>query len=507
MDLDALLSRAPTPHRPGTPPGTVGSADVPSFAQWLSAADDDAAAPRANAAAGRPNRPAAPDPSSTRAPRDDDRAAAAERDGEGADTPAGDEGVAHSRSADHARSQARAQARARAAAQAVERSRADAQARARAAEAKADGAAPPPAVAERAAEGVDPGRAEPGRAGRTGATEGGVAAPNGAAPATASVAVDPLRAAASGAGPAAVAEGDAEPGRAGGIPDPAALAAPADLASAEGLPGWPGAAAGAGPGAMRSGAALLPGSGPQGPAPIGARAHADGAQTHPGAAGGRQAVDLPPASAATASAVSAEPVEALRTFGERSRAATEAVTAPAATAAFALALTVASGYDRAAPAGETAPLPTYPVTVPVLDARFGDAFAERVTWMVREGLQGAELTLNPQELGPIRIEIALDGDAATMTVVATQAETRGAIEQALPRLREMLSSQGLQLGGAMIDAGAGRDARDDGARGRPARPDGRGPLISGLEAAGPAGIGLALPTAGGARAGRIDLFA
>jgi hypothetical protein len=50
--------------------------------------------------------------------------------------------------------------------------------------------------------------------------------------------------------------------------------------------------------------------------------------------------------------------------------------------------------------------------VPFDDPRFGTALAERVTWLVREGLRSAELVLNPQELGPIRIELEAEYRAA-----------------------------------------------------------------------------------------------
>jgi flagellar hook-length control protein FliK len=49
-----------------------------------------------------------------------------------------------------------------------------------------------------------------------------------------------------------------------------------------------------------------------------------------------------------------------------------------------------------------------------------------------------------------------DGEASVM-FNATNAETRSALEQSLPRLREMFASQGLVLG----DANVGRDAQRD----------------------------------------------
>jgi flagellar hook-length control protein FliK len=226
-------------------------------------------------------------------------------------------------------------------------------------------------------------------------------------------------------------------------------------------------------------------------------------------AAGRPAADGADAAAGATPRAGAEFAEAARAIGERLR--TVAGERPAEPSTGTPAAPVAAGpapppgaspREAAAP---DAPAPSFPVTVPLHDARFADAFGERVTWMVREGLQAAELTLHPQELGPIRIELALDGDAASIAVIATQAETRGAIEQALPRLREMLAQQNLQLGGTLVDAGARHSARD-GARGRDGRADARGASVTPLGTAGldPAGAAT-LPRA--VRAGRVDVFA
>ncbi|MCA3181633.1 MAG: flagellar hook-length control protein FliK, partial [Burkholderiales bacterium] len=204
----------------------------------------------------------------------------------------------------------------------------------------------------------------------------------------------------------------------------------------------------------------------------------------------------------------AEISDAARAIGERLRAAGAERGGEPATGAPTPTVAIAAPPPGAAPreaAGADAPLPSFPVTVPVHDVRFADAFGERVNWMVREGLQAAELTLHPQELGPIRIELSLDGDAASIGVVAAQAETRGAIEQALPRLREMLAQQGLQLGGTMVDAGTrhpGRDAE----RSRDARPDARA-ASAGANGTGDLDPVGAAPAPRAVRAGRVDVFA
>ena len=120
-----------------------------------------------------------------------------------------------------------------------------------------------------------------------------------------------------------------------------------------------------------------------------------------------------------------------------------------------------------------APTPHFPVTIPVTDPRFGHAFGERISWMVKQGLQTAELTLNPPDLGPIRVALSLEGDSAHFGFQATHVETRAAIEQALPRLRELLSEQGLKMGDAAVGSHADQQARSGDQRGPSTSPSGR----------------------------------
>jgi flagellar hook-length control protein FliK len=242
----------------------------------------------------------------------------------------------------------------------------------------------------------------------------------------------------------------------------------------------------------------------RGSAPSAVRAGAARAGgAHP--AGSRDAASGPDAAAA-ATPPGAALADAARAIGERLRSASTdrpAETAQPGASPFAAMSAPTAGPAREPLAAE-APPPAYPITVPVRDPRFADAFGERISWMLREGLQVAELTLHPQELGPIRIELSLEGDAATIGVVAAQAETRGAIEQALPRLRELLAQQGVALGGSTVDAGTQQNARGD-ARDEPPR---RGrERDAELAPTGLGGPERAVRTTSAARAGRIDVFA
>ena len=98
------------------------------------------------------------------------------------------------------------------------------------------------------------------------------------------------------------------------------------------------------------------------------------------------------------------------------------------------------------PAGET----LVSVNTPVTDASWGEQIGERVVLIANRQLQNAEIRLSPAELGPLRVQVRVDDGATNITFHATHAVTRDAIEQAMPRLREMFLENGLNLGEANV---------------------------------------------------------
>ena len=96
-------------------------------------------------------------------------------------------------------------------------------------------------------------------------------------------------------------------------------------------------------------------------------------------------------------------------------------------------------------------------------AGWGEAVGERVVWMSGSGVRNAEIQLHPAEMGPVRVQVSVDEGSATVTFQAQHAQTREALEQALPRLREMLTEQGLSLGGASVSDQGSRGQREPGA--------------------------------------------
>jgi len=94
------------------------------------------------------------------------------------------------------------------------------------------------------------------------------------------------------------------------------------------------------------------------------------------------------------------------------------------------------------------------VPAPVNDPRWAQQFSERVVWLARGDVQNAQINVNPAQLGPIQINISLNGDQMTAHFAVANQEVRQAIEDAMPRLREMLSGAGINLGQSNVGSQA-----------------------------------------------------
>lgn len=109
----------------------------------------------------------------------------------------------------------------------------------------------------------------------------------------------------------------------------------------------------------------------------------------------------------------------------------------------------------AAPAMQGAQLT---VNTPVNQPRWGDEFSQKITWLASSKMdQSAELHLNPPQLGPLDVVLKVSGDQATALFTSPHAAVREAIEQAMPKLRDMLADNGITLGNATVSDQAPRE--------------------------------------------------
>ncbi|HAS63842.1 MAG TPA: flagellar hook-length control protein FliK, partial [Vibrio sp.] len=76
--------------------------------------------------------------------------------------------------------------------------------------------------------------------------------------------------------------------------------------------------------------------------------------------------------------------------------------------------------------------------------------SERIQMMLSKNLKNIDIRLDPPELGRMQIRMNMNGDNATVHFTVANQQARDIVEQAMPRLREMLAQQGLQLGDTSV---------------------------------------------------------
>lgn len=112
--------------------------------------------------------------------------------------------------------------------------------------------------------------------------------------------------------------------------------------------------------------------------------------------------------------------------------------------------------DAAPQASPTAPAHT--LREPMGTARWADELGNRLVLMSVRGQQQGSLTLTPEHLGPVEVQISVSKDTANVWFGAAHADTRAALSEAMPRLRELLAASGLSLGQSGVSEQAPRGA-------------------------------------------------
>ena len=84
---------------------------------------------------------------------------------------------------------------------------------------------------------------------------------------------------------------------------------------------------------------------------------------------------------------------------------------------------------------------------------------EKIRWMVNARNTMAEIRLDPPELGSMQVRVNVAGDAASVSFVVQSQQAKEALADAMPKLRDMLSQQGIELGDAQVrkDNSSGQD--------------------------------------------------
>ena len=90
------------------------------------------------------------------------------------------------------------------------------------------------------------------------------------------------------------------------------------------------------------------------------------------------------------------------------------------------------------------------VPAPMGDRHWARALSTQVLLLANHKVESATLRLSPEHTGPVEVRIQLQDSGVTLAFNATQADTRAALEQALPQLRAAFAGAGLALGQATV---------------------------------------------------------
>lgn len=110
-----------------------------------------------------------------------------------------------------------------------------------------------------------------------------------------------------------------------------------------------------------------------------------------------------------------------------------------------------TGVTQSTTNTQASSLPLLPLNTPAQSPNWSQDLGQRITWMAGQELKEAQIQMNPRHLGPIEVRISY-GHEQQMTVnfVAHNSQARDMLDAALPRLREMFESQGLNLADANV---------------------------------------------------------
>lgn len=120
-----------------------------------------------------------------------------------------------------------------------------------------------------------------------------------------------------------------------------------------------------------------------------------------------------------------------------------------------------SGSLPLLPAAATTASSPQTINTPLTQTAWADDFSQKITWMATQRNQSAELHLNPPQLGPLDVVLKMNGDQASAIFTSPHAAVREAIEQAMPKLREMLADSGIMLGNAMVNDQAAKNNQEN----------------------------------------------
>lgn len=106
---------------------------------------------------------------------------------------------------------------------------------------------------------------------------------------------------------------------------------------------------------------------------------------------------------------------------------------------------------QSAPTTPSTTAATASLAAPVGSQAWANQLQQNVLQMVMHNQNEMTLRLHPAELGPLQVQLRMDDTTAQLNILTHSQQVRGALEQAMPTLREALANQGIQLGDSQVN--------------------------------------------------------
>ncbi len=114
--------------------------------------------------------------------------------------------------------------------------------------------------------------------------------------------------------------------------------------------------------------------------------------------------------------------------------------------------TAISSFPGTATTHINRPVGEFSIPAPTGSTQWESAVGNSLIVMHGSRHDRADLVLNPPQFGRIEVSISMKGDEATASFIAASPTVRDALENAMPRLREILADAGITLGQTHIGA-------------------------------------------------------
>jgi hypothetical protein len=92
------------------------------------------------------------------------------------------------------------------------------------------------------------------------------------------------------------------------------------------------------------------------------------------------------------------------------------------------------------------------LSIPFGDPHFESSFANQISFLTNQGITHAKIHLNPQEMGPVSVDIHSVGDKIEVNFQAAREQTRQAIEASIDTLRGLMRDEGMSLQNALVSS-------------------------------------------------------